>query len=102
MRFLILPWVQVPHLASHVLSLISRRISKDWAVRYGHPIYLLETFVDRSKFRGVCYRAANWRLIGATKGRTRNDRNSTIKVPPKDVYVYPLTKEFRKELCNVA
>ena len=102
MRFLILPWVRVPHLASHILSRISRRISKDWTVRYGHPIYLLETFVDRSRFRGVCYRAANWCLVGQTKGRTRNDRNNTIKVPLKDIYLYPLVKNFRKELCHDA
>lgn len=102
MRFLILPWVRVPHLASHILSLISRRISKDWTVRYGHSIYLLETFVDRSRFRGVCYRAANWCLVGQTKGRTRNDCNNTIKVPIKDIYLYPLVKNFRKELCHDA
>ena len=99
MRFLILSWVKVPHLASHILSRISRRISSDWMRRYGHPIYLLETFVDRSRFRGICYRAANWRLVGQTKGRTRNDRNNTIKVPLKDIYVYPLTRKFRQELC---
>jgi len=102
MRFLILPWVRVPHLASHILSRISRRISKDWMTRYGHPIYLLETFVDRSKFRGTCYKAASWILVGQTKGRTRNDRNNTVKVPLKDIYVYPLVKNFRRELCDEA
>lgn len=100
MRFLILPWVHVPYLASHILSRISRRISKDFRERYGHHIYLLETFVDRSRFRGICYRAANWILVGETKGRTRNDCNNTIRVPLKDIYVYPLTKKFRQELCN--
>jgi len=99
MRFLILPWIQVPHLASHVLSRISRRLSSDWITKYGHPIYLLETFVDRSRFRGVCYRAANWILTGQTKGRTRNDRDHIIKAPVKDVYVYPLSKKFREVLC---
>lgn len=98
MRFLILPWVKVPYLASHILSRISRRISKDWMRRYGHPIYLLETFVDRSRFRGTCYKAANWRCVGETKGRSRNDRNNKIRVPLKDIYVYPLTRSFRKEL----
>lgn len=102
MRFLILRWVKVPHLASHILSRISRRISSDWMARYGHPIYLLETFVDRSRFRGTCYKAANWRLVGETKGRTRNDRNNTIKVPLKDIYVYPLVKNLRQELCHDA
>jgi len=99
-RFLILPWVQVAHLASHVLSIVSRRLSADWTGKYGHPIYLLETFVDRTRFRGVCYRAANWILTGQTKGRTRNDRYTTIQAPVKDVYVYPLSRHFRRELCR--
>jgi len=98
-RFLILPWVKVPHLASHVLSRVSRRLSADWREKYGHPIYLLETFVDRTRFRGVCYRAANWTVVGQTKGRTRNDRRQTIHTTVKDVYVYPLTRDFRRELC---
>ena len=100
MRFLILPWVQVPHLASHLLSRISRRLSEDWITKYGHPIYLLETFVDRSRFRGICYRAANWILTGQTKGRTRNDRDHMIKAPVKDVYVYPLSRKFREVLYH--
>ncbi|MFH0787420.1 MAG: Druantia anti-phage system protein DruA [Pseudomonadota bacterium] len=99
MRFLILPWVRVPHLASHILSGIARRISRDWEQKYGHPICLLETFVDRSLFRGICYQAANWILVGQTKGRTRNDRNHDIQTPVKDVYVYPLEKNFRRRLC---
>lgn len=98
-RFLVLYWVKVPYLASHILSRISRRISKDWMRRYGHPVYLLETFVDR-RFRGTCYKAANWRCVGETKGRTRNDRNNTIRVSLKDIYLYPLSKSFRKELCH--
>lgn len=97
-RYLILPWVKVEHLASHILSLVCRRISSDWVAKYGHPIYLLETFVDRSRFRGTCYKAANWRLAGQTKGRTRNDRNNTIHVPVKDVYVYSLRRDFRRRL----
>lgn len=100
MRFLILPWVRVPHLASHVLSRISRRIRAEWIAKYGHPIYLLETFVDRSRFRGTCYSAANWILVGQTKGRSRNDRYSTMRVPIKDIYLYPLIKNFRRELCD--
>ena len=98
-RFLVLPWVEVPHLASHVLGLIARRISADWQVKYAHPVYALETFVDRSRFRGTCYRAANWRRLGATRGRTRNDRNRSIQAPVKDVYLYPLIPDFRRELC---
>ena len=78
-RFLVLPWVQVPHLASHVLARVTKRISADWQSKYGHPIYLLETFVDQSRYRGTCYQAANWILVGQTKGRTRNDRYNTIK-----------------------
>jgi len=101
-RFLILPWVRVSHLASHVLSLISGRIGDDWISKYHHPVYLLETFVDRSRYRGTCYKAANWILAGRTKGRTRNDRYKTIHAPQKDIYLYPLTKTFRRELCRDA
>lgn len=97
-RFLILPWVRVPHLASHVLGLVVRRIRADWQAKYGHPVHALETFVDRSRFKGTCYRAANWRRLGETRGRTRNDRNHSIEVPIKDVYLYPLTTRFRREL----
>ena len=97
-RFLILPWVQVPHLASHVLGLIARRIRADWQAKYGHPIHALETFVDRDRFRGISYQAANWLYLGATRGRTRNDRDRRIQVPIKDVYLYPLIADFRREL----
>ena len=99
-RFLILPWVRVPHLASHILSQVTRRTCNDWEDKYGHPVYLLETFVDTSRYRGICYQAANWQFLGQTKGRTRNDRSSTIKASVKDIYVYPLYKNFRKRLCN--
>jgi hypothetical protein len=98
-RFLILPWVKVSHLASHILSQISRRIYDDWIKKYSHPVYLLETFVDRDRFRGTCYKAANWILTGQTKGRTRNDQDHAIQVPHKDIYVYPLIKDFRERLC---
>jgi len=84
MRFLILPWVRVPHLASYILGNIARRISSDWLEKYGHPIYLLETFVERERFRGTCYQAANWIYVGQTKERNRNDRYATLKVPIKD------------------
>jgi len=99
-RFLILPWVRIPHLASHILGKISRRIEKDWINKYGHPVYLLETFVDRSRFKGTCYKAANWILTGQTKGRTRNDRYTSIKVAAKDVYLYPLAEDFREKLIS--
>jgi len=98
-RFLILPWVNVPHLASHVLGLIARRIRADWQAKYGHRVYALETFVDRDRFRGTCYRAANWLRLGATRGRTRNDRAHSIRAAVKDVYLYPLAADFRRELC---
>lgn len=97
-RFLILPWVRVPHLASHVLGSIARRIRADWQVKYGHPLAAIETFVDRSRFVGSCYRAANWKHLGQTKGRTRNDRNNSIHVPVKDIYLFTLTTDFREEL----
>lgn len=98
-RFLVLPWVEVPHLASHLLGLMARRIRADWQEKYGHPVHALETFVDRGRFRGTCYRAANWFCLGSTQGRTRNDRNRRIQAPVKDVYLYPLIPDFRRELC---
>lgn len=101
-RFLILPWVEAPHLASHVLGLIARRIRADWQAKYAHPVHALETFVDRSRFTGTCYRAANWMRLGATRGRTRNDRDRSIQAPVKDVYLYPLIPDFRRELCAPA
>lgn len=100
-RFLVPSWVQVPHLASHVLGLISRRIRSDWQAKYGHPVHALETFVDRSRFKGTCYRAANWVRLGATQGRTRNDRKHRVKVPIKDVYLYPLIADFQAQLSVV-
>ena len=99
-RFLILPWVTVPHLASHILSSIVRRIRSDWQAKYGHPLYALETFVDRDRFQGTCYRAANWLPLGMTRGRTRNDRHNCIRVSAKEVYLYPLIKNFRRGLCG--
>ena len=101
-RFLIPAWVQVPHLASHVLGLIARRIRCDWQAKYGHPIHALETFVDRSRFKGTCYRAANWQRLGATRGRTRNDRAHRIRAAVKDVYLYPLVADFRQELSRLS
>jgi hypothetical protein len=99
-RFLILPWIRVPHLASHILGQIARRIQQDWINKYRHSIYLLETFVDRERFKGTCYKAANWICLGQTKGRTRNDHHTSIHVSIKDVYVYPLVRDFRKLLCQ--
>jgi hypothetical protein len=98
-RFLVLPWVLVPNLASHLLGVLARRIRADWDVKYGHPVHALETFVDRDRFLGTCYRAANWLRLGATRGRTRNDREHRICAAVKDVYLYPLVADFRRELC---
>jgi hypothetical protein len=102
-RFLILPWVRVPHLASHVLTQIARRINADWQRRYRHPIYLLETFVQPDRFRGACYKAANWIQVGQTTGRTRQSRrqrDNEIHAPLKDIYLYPLQNDARRELCR--
>lgn len=99
-RFLIPGWVEVPHLASHVLGLIVRRICADWQAKYAHPVHALETFVDRSRFKGTCYRAANWLPVGSTQGRTRGDRNHSIHTSVKDIYLYPLTPHFQQELSR--
>ena len=89
-RFLILPWVRVAHLASHVLGAVARRISADWQGKYGHGLDWLETFVEAERFAGSCYRAANWQWVGRTAGRSRQDRDHTQRVPLKDVYLYRL------------
>lgn len=99
-RFLIFPWVRVPHLASHILGRIIRRIRTDWQAKYGHPVYLVETFVERDRFIGTCYKAANWRYVGSTKGRSRQDRYNTLVLPVKDLYLYPLIPHFKEALCN--
>jgi hypothetical protein len=99
-RFLILPWVKVAHLASHILGKVSRRIKGDWQTKYGHPVYMLETFVECDRFLGTCYKAANWVCVGKTKGRSRNDRYYALNVPIKDIYLYPLAKRFREVLIK--
>lgn len=98
MRLLVLPWVRVKHLASHLLGAVAKRISLDWQRKYGHPIYLLETFVERDRFAGASYQAANWCRLGQTQSRSRNDRARTLQVPCKDIYVYPLIRCFRDRL----
>jgi hypothetical protein len=100
-RFLILPWVRVPELASHILGRLARRVASDWQAHYGHPVVLLETFVERERFRGSCYRAANWLYVGQTQGRTRQDRQHQLQAPVKDVFVYPLQRNFREQLRHV-
>lgn len=102
MRFLILPGIQVAHLASHLLALISRRISADWQETYGHPILLLETFVEQPRFAGTCYKAANWIHVGQTTGRTRNHNSGDPTTPIKSVWLYPLHRSFQKRLVGSA
>ena len=97
-RFLVLPWVKVPHLASYLLALSRRRLSKDWNVIYNHPIYLAETFVDTERFQGTCYKADNWIYVGKTTGRGKLSTSTKPTLSKKAVYVYPLTKDFRKRL----
>ena len=100
MRFLIMPWVKVAHLASHILGRIARQISRDWQAKYAHPLVLLETLVERERFAGTCYRAANWQCVGHTTGRSRNDRHKYLNVPVKSVWLYPLRSRFRSVLCG--
>lgn len=99
-RFLILPWVRLKHLASHILSHAAHRISADWHQRYGHPIYLLETFVQQDRFQGTSYRAANWIYVGQTTGRTRQDRHNRVNAPFKQIYLLPLTRHAQRQLCR--
>jgi hypothetical protein len=100
-RYLILPWVRVPHLASHVLGQMARRIVADWERLYGHPIYFLETFVDPERYRGTCYRAANWVVMGRTTGRGKNDQTHRPNRSIKEVLGYPLVTDFRARLAEV-
>lgn len=99
-RFLILPWVRVPHLASHLLAQATARLSADWQDKYGHPICLVETFVEGERFGGVCYRAAGWRPVGWTTGRTRNDPSNRPIAPVKAVYLKPLRPDWKRRLAG--
>ena len=98
-RFLILPWVKVRNLASCILAAAAKRLGNDWTQRYGHEPVLLETFVERSRFRGTCYRAANWTHVGDTQGRGKLDRQHRGLSTVKHIYLYPLHKRFRHKLC---
>lgn len=98
-RFVILPWAKVPHLASWSLGQVMRRLSQDWQAKYGHPIVLVETFVEQPRFAGTAYRAAGWQRVGSTTGRTRQDRDHSTQAPVKDIYVYSLGRGFREVLC---
>jgi hypothetical protein len=96
-RYLILPWIQVPHLASHLLARIARRISADWQALYQHPLYLLESFVDIERFRGTCYRAANWTCVGRSDGRGTKSKTGQ-RTSLKELWVYPLVRGLREKL----
>ena len=98
-RYLIVPWAKVPHLASHVLGRIARRLSADWQELYHHPIHLLESFVDIERFKGTCYRAANWTCVGRSEGRGTKSK-SRGQVSIKELWVYPLSKGFRSKLLQ--
>jgi len=100
-RFLILPWVEVPHLASHLLGKMAKILPQDWQKIYHHPIVLLETFVDTLRFKGTCYRAANWVHVGFTQGRGRWDSAHRHSLPIKAVFLYPLVKGFREVLTHL-
>ncbi len=98
-RFLILPWVKVPHLASHILSRVCRRVNRDWQEKYNHAVYLVETFVEKGRFQGTCYKASNWIHVGQTQGRGKLDVKMQCLLPIKDIWLYPLDVSFRENLC---
>lgn len=99
-RFLILPWIKYRNLASHLLARISRRLADDWHARYAYRPVLLETFVEKPRFTGTCYKAANWQYLGDTQGRGKLDRLHRIAQPLKSIWVYPLVRDFRRHLCS--
>ncbi len=99
-RFLILPWVESRNLASRLLSLVAKRLPKDWEDRYSYRPVLLETFVDVERFRGTCYRAANWIHVGDTQGRGKLDRDHEKALPVKHIFLFPLCRDFRQRLCE--
>jgi Domain of unknown function (DUF4338) len=100
-RFLILPWVSAPHLASHLLGRMAAVLSDDWQQMYRHPIYFAETFIDPGRFRGTCYRAANWQLLGLTTGRGKDDHTNKPNRPIKEILGLPLTPRFRELLSQL-
>lgn len=97
-RFLVLPWVRVPHLASYLLGGLARRLAVDWPAQHGWRLELLETFVETGRFKGVAYQAANWQPVGLTTGRTRQEKGHRPQAPRKRVWVYPLSQRFREGL----
>lgn len=101
-RYLILPWVQVPHLASHLLAQMTRQLSAEWERVYGHAVYFAETFIDTTRYRGTCYRAANWQWLGRTQGRGKDDLTHRPNRTIKDVLGLALVKNFREQLLHTA
>ena len=101
-RYLILPWVRVPHLASHILGRMAAMVPRDWERIYGHPVYYLETFIDPERWRGTCYRAANWIVLGLTTGRGKASNGHRPNRSLKQVLGYPLSKDFRRRLMEPA
>jgi hypothetical protein len=99
-RYLILPWVEVEHLASHLLGRMTRVLSQEWQKVYGHPVYFAETFIDRSRYRGTCYRAANWQYLGQTQGRGKDDLTHQPNRTLKDILGVPLCRDFRERLLH--
>lgn len=97
-RFLILPWVRVPQLASHLLGELARRLPRDWWQEHRRRLLLLESFVERGRFAGTAYRAAGWHPLGQTTGRTRQEKHHRASAAPKSVWVYPLRGDFRQRL----
>jgi hypothetical protein len=99
-RFLILPWIRCKNLASRILSLVSRRLPQDWHAMYAYSPVLLETFVEKQRFTGTCYKAANWQCLGDTQGRGKLDRLMLYDKPVKSIWIYPLVGDYRRHLCN--
>jgi len=99
-RFLILPWIACHNLASRTLALASRGLAEDWQARYAYRPVLLETFVDKARFAGACYRAANWLYLGDTQGRGKLDTHHRRGAPVKSIWVYPLVPDYRRRLCH--
>jgi hypothetical protein len=100
-RFLILPWIRCKNLASRILALISKRLPDDWHARYAYRPVLLETFVEKPRFTGTCYKAANWQRLGETQGRGKLDTLHRHDQPIKSIWIYPLTRHFKRQLCSV-
>ena len=98
-RFLIFPWIRIPHLASHALAQAARQLPRDWQARYRVEPVLMETLVDPARYRGACYRAANWMEVGMTQGRGRMDRAHSAEVVPKQIFLFPLHRHWRQRLC---